>query len=352
MLQNDKKKCFIELGKFLSQFSETSSQKSDRVLHNDLFFEDFTALIALSQSHNGWFTLENVYFSIQSWATALTEDNLNQWLSRYHFENVQPKTVALILAGNIPLVGFHDFLSVLISGHKVLVKTSSNDQKLLPFLAKYLIAIDTRLAEFITFSEGKLQGFDAVIATGSNNTARYFEFYFKDKPSIIRKNRNSVAVLDGNETTEDLVNLGEDIFRYFGLGCRNVSKLFVPKGYDFDAFFKAIFEYKDVIYYEKYANNYDYNKAVFLMSNFKLLDNEFLTLKEDKSHASPISSVFYERYENLEEIQSRLQDDKDKIQCIVSNNLVENCIPFGKTQQPELWDYADNVDTIAFLNDI
>lgn len=352
MLQNDKKKCFIELGKFLSQFSETNSQKSDPVLHNDLFFEDFTALIALSQSHNGWFTPENVYFSIQSWATALTEDNLNQWLSRYDFENVPPKTVALILAGNIPLVGFHDFLSVLISGHKVLVKTSSNDQKLLPFLAKYLIAIDTRLAEFITFSEGKLEGFDAVIATGSNNTARYFEFYFKDKPSIIRKNRNSVAVLNGKETKEDLVNLGEDIFRYFGLGCRNVSKLFVPKEYDFDAFFKAIFEYKDVIYYEKYANNYDYNKAVFLMSNFKLLDNEFLTLKEDNSHASPISSVFYERYENLEEIQSRLQEDKDKIQCIVSNNLVENSIPFGKTQQPELWDYADNVDTIAFLLEI
>ena len=349
MLQNDKKKCFIELGKFLSQFTETNSQKSDLVLHNDLFFEDFKVLIPLSQSHNGWFTPENVYFSIQSWANALEEDNLNQWLSHYDFENVQRKTVALILAGNIPLVGFHDFLSVLISGHSVLVKTSSNDQKLLPFLAKYLISIDTRLAEFITFSEGKLQGFDAVIATGSNNTARYFEFYFKDKPSIIRKNRNSVAVLNGNETTEDLVNLGEDIFRYFGLGCRNVSKLFVPTDYDFDAFFKAIFEYKDVIYYEKYANNYDYNKAVFLMSNFKLLDNEFLTLKEDSSYASPISSVFYERYKNLEEIQSRLNDDNDKIQCIVSNNLIKNAIPFGKTQQPKLWDYADDVDTIVFL---
>ena len=172
MLQNDKKKCFIELGKFLSQFTETNSQKSDLVLHNDLFFEDFKVLIPLSQSHNGWFTPENVYFSIQSWANALEEDNLNQWLSHYEFENVQRKTVALILAGNIPLVGFHDFLSVLISGHSVLVKTSSNDQKLLPFLAKYLISIDTRLAEFITLSEGKLQGFDAVIATGSNNTAR------------------------------------------------------------------------------------------------------------------------------------------------------------------------------------
>ena len=349
MLQNDKKKCFIELGQFLSQFTESDSLRNDAVLHNDLFFEDFKALIALSQSHNGWFTPEQVYFAVLSWANALTEDNLNQWLSNYELENTQPKTVALILAGNIPLVGFHDFLSVLISGHKVLVKTSSNDQKLLPFLAKYLIAVDERLAEFITFAEGKLENFDAVIATGSNNTARYFDYYFKDKPSIIRKNRNSVAVLNGKETKDDLVNLGEDVFRYFGLGCRNVSKLFVPKDYDFDAFFKAIFEYKEVIFYEKYANNYDYNKAVFLMSNFKLLDNEFLTLKEDTSHASPISSVFYERYENLEEIQTRLELEKDQIQCIVSNNLIDNSISFGKTQQPKLWDYADNVDTIAFL---
>ena len=349
MLQNDKIKCFIELGKFLNQFSESDCQKIDTVLHNDLFFDDFKDLILLSQSHNGWFTPENVYFAIQSWANALTENNLNQWLSAYDLSKKNPKTVAIILAGNIPLVGFHDFLSVLISGHKVVVKTSSNDQKLLPFLANYLIAVAPQLSEYITFSEGKLENFDAVIATGSNNTARYFEFYFKDKPSIIRKSRNSVAILNGKETREDLVNLGEDIFRYFGLGCRNVSKLFVPKDYDFDAFFKAIFEYKEAIFYEKYANNYDYNKAVFLMSNFKLLDNEFLTLKEDTSHASPISSVFYERYENLSDIQTRLETEKDQIQCIVSNNLIEKSIAFGQTQQPNLWDYADNVDTIQFL---
>ena len=147
-----------------------------------------------------------------------------------------------------------------------------------------------------------------------------------------------------------MVNLGEDIFRYFGLGCRNVSKLFVPKDYNFDAFFKAIYEYKDVIFYEKYSNNYDYNKAVFLMSNFKLLDNEFLTLKEDISYASPISSVFYERYEKIEDIKKQLEKDADQIQCVVSNGVIENSIPFGKTQQPELWDYADNVDTLLFLN--
>ena len=352
MLQIEIKSSFVELGNFLRQFSEEGNVKAASVLQNDLFFDDFASLIVLSQSHNGWFTPEQVKFSVQSWAKALTEDNLNQWISNYDFSKIEPKKVGLVLAGNIPLVGFHDFVSVLISGHDVLVKTSSNDQHLLKFLAKYLIAIQPELNSKITFIEGKLEGFDAVIATGSNNTARYFEYYFKDKPSIIRKNRNSVAVLDGTETFEDLVGLGEDIFRYFGLGCRNVSKLFVPKDYNFDNFFKAMYEYREVIQYEKYTNNYDYNKAVFLMSNFQLLDNEFLTIKEDTSYASPISSVFYEFYENLEEITTRLNADAEQIQCVVSKNLIPNSVTFGQTQQPKLWDYADNVDTLAFLNSL
>jgi hypothetical protein len=347
-----RKSVFIELGKFLSQFSADRSAPQEDVLNNDLFYDDFLRLIDLSQSHNGWFTPEQVFFAIQSWAKALTADNLEQWLNKYDLENITPKTVGLILAGNIPLVGFHDFLSVVITGHKVLVKTSSNDQHLLPFLAKYIVAAAPELKEYITFTEGKLEGFDAVIATGSNNTARYFEYYFKGKPSIIRKNRNSVAVLDGTETKEALIGLGEDIFRYFGLGCRNVSKLFVPEGYDFKLFFKAMYEYRDVIYYEKYSNNYDYNKAVFLMSNFKLLDNEFMTIKEDTSYASPISSVFYEYYVDINEVQRRLESEQEQIQCIVSNDLVKDSIGFGITQQPALWDYADNVDTIAFLSKI
>ena len=340
---------FVELGKFLSQFTLNEQVHRTDVLHNDLYFKKFNDLLSLSQSHNGWFTPEQVYFAVESWAKALREDNLNKWLSAYDLSEVKPRTVGLILAGNIPLVGFHDFLSVLITGHKVLVKASSNDQHLIAFLADYLISIEPKLSYYISFTDGKLENFDAIIATGSNNTARYFEFYFKDKPSIIRKNRNSVAVLNGNESHEDLVNLGEDIFRYFGLGCRNVSKLFVPKDYNFDAFFKAIYEYKDVIFYEKYSNNYDYNKAVFLMSNFKLLDNEFLTLKEDTSYASPISSVFYEYYEDIADLQKRFESESDQIQCVVSNNLIPNSISFGQTQQPKLWDYADNVDTLRFL---
>lgn len=348
----DRKKAFIELGNFLRQFSQDNSRKKDSVLHNDRFYDDMASLIRLSQSHNRWFTEEQVYFALQSWAKALTRKNLDKWLDEYDLDAVTPKTVGLILAGNIPLVGFHDFLSVLVTGHRALVKTSSNDQHLLPFLANYLIAVQPEFKDYITFTDEKLEGFDAVIATGSNNTARYFEYYFKDKPAIIRKNRNSAAVLDGSETREELIALGEDIFRYFGLGCRNVSKLFVPKGYDFTAFFEAMYEYRDIIHYEKYANNYDYNKAVFLMSNFKLQDNGFLTIKEDTSYASPISSIFYEFYDDIDEVRQRLQQDKEQIQCVVSSGIVDGSIEFGQSQQPALWDYADNVNTIVFLSKI
>lgn len=352
MLQNEIKGCFIELGLFLNQFKENSIEQNEMVKNNDLFFERMSNLIEQSQSYNGWFTPENVIFSLQSWAKALTDENLSKWLSNYDFSSVQPKQVGLILAGNIPLVGFHDLLSVLISGHNAIVKLSSNDQQLIKFMVDYLIAIDNRFQSKVEFIEGKLENFDAVIATGSNNTARYFEYYFNSKPNIIRKNRNSVAILTGNETKENLIALGEDIFRYFGLGCRNVSKLFVPKDYDFKLFFEAMFTKSDVIHYEKYANNYDYNKAVFLMSNFKLFDNEFLLLKEDTSYASTIGTLFYEYYSSIDALYSQLKNDEDKIQCIVSRNLQPNHVPFGKTQKPELWDYADNVDTLSFLINI
>ena len=343
---------FVELGKFLSQFKENQSVKNHNVLFNDLFFDDFLNLVGNQKHYNGWFTESEVYFAIQSWSDALTEENLDKWLSVYNIPEKQPKTIGLILAGNIPLVGFHDFLSVLISGNKALVKLSSNDKKLLPFLAEYLIKVNPELQNKIEFTEEKLQGFDAVIATGSNNTARYFEYYFKDKPSIIRKNRNSVAVLTGNESKEDLIGLGKDIFTYFGLGCRSVSKLFVPKGYDFEKFFGAMYEYREIINNQKYINNYDYNKAVFLMSNFLVLDNGFLVLKEDDSYSSPISSVFYEYYSDLETIKNQLNQDNELIQCVVSNNVIANSVMFGQTQSPKLWDYADNVDTISFLTSI
>jgi hypothetical protein len=346
------KKAFVELGKFLAQFNLDKNIRNTAVLHNDLFFDEFQELIAYQKHYNGWFVESEVYFAIQSWAEALTAENLDHWLSGYKIKEKQPKTVGLILAGNIPMVGFHDFLSVLVSGHKALVKTSSNDKKLLPFLANYLIKVEASLENRIEFIEGKLEKFDAVIATGSNNTSRYFEYYFRDKPSIIRKNRNSVAILTGNETEEDLIGLGKDIFTYFGLGCRNVSKIYVPEGYDFDKFFNAMYVYKELINNPKYINNYDYNKAVFLMSNFLILDNGFLVLKQDSGYSSPISSVFYENYTDLEKLKHRLKEDQELIQCVVGNDVLENQVGFGQTQHPELSDYADGIDTILFLNEI
>jgi hypothetical protein len=349
MTIEERKSYFVELGKFLSLFEDKTNNSVKIAPHYERFFNELNDKIDQSIHYNGWFTRENVIFSIQQWSKALTPSNLDTWLKPYEFNNDEQKTVAIVMAGNIPLVGFHDFLSVLISGHKVLVKQSSNDKQLLPVIAAFLMEIAPEFENRIKFTEDRLNDFDAVIATGSNNTARYFEYYFKGKPSIIRKNRNSVAILTGKESKEQLEALGEDVFRYFGLGCRNVSKLYVPKEYDFDNFFKAIYPWNTLLNSAKYANNYDYNKAVYLMSEFKLLENGFLILKKDESFGSPIATLFYEEYEDEKDLQEKLQQNKENLQCVVG---LEAEVDFGQTQQPKLWDYADGVDTLKFLEEL
>lgn len=346
---NNRILAFTQLGDFLSQFTTKGIIKNDAIPHNDLFFDAFKMQVERAEEFNGWFTLENVLFSCEGWSNSLTKNNLEDFISSYNLDNLEPKTIAIIMAGNIPLVGFHDFLSVLISGHSVLVKQSSNDKHLLPILAKYLQYVNADFKDKIKFTEEKLDGFDAVIATGSSNTARYFDYYFGKYPSIIRENRNSVAVLTGNETEEELHALSDDVFTYFGLGCRSVSKIFVPQNYNFDKLFNAVYKHKDIIDNARYANNYDYNKAVYLMSLFDLLENGFLMLKEDKSYSSPISSLFYEKYDDIETLKTQLEADKNKIQCIVANNFIESEIKFGETQKPKLTDFADGVDTLEFL---
>ncbi|WP_299207339.1 acyl-CoA reductase [uncultured Dokdonia sp.] len=355
---------FVQLGTFLSQFSRSEIAQKEEVAHNDLFFDGLQHQIKLAGQHNGWFTKENVLYAIEGWAKSLTEIHLKTWMAPYESAfakpvlsavevaettKTSPKTIAVIMAGNIPLVGFHDFLSVLITGHQVVVKQSSNDKHLLPFLAKYLEYVAPDFKGKITFTEEKLETYDAIIATGSDNTARYFDYYFGKKPNIIRKNRNSVAVLTGDETPEQLEALAEDIFRYYGLGCRNVSKLYVPEDYNFDAFFNAIYGWKDIINQAKYANNYDYNKAVYLMSLFEVLENGFLMLKEDSSFGSPIATLFYEKYTALDTLYKTLEAHADNIQCVVGEGLDINTIKFGHTQKPQLHEYADGEDTIAFL---
>jgi hypothetical protein len=341
-------KSFTKLGTFFKQFSTSKIEKLEESENNTLFFDAFKMQIERAHEYNGWFTKDNVLYAIESWSEALTSENLTTWTANYTFD-IKPKTVALILAGNIPLVGFHDFLSVLISGHNVIAKLSSNDKYFLPLIAKFLEFDNNSFKNKILFTEEKLNQFDAVIATGSNNTARYFEYYFKNKPNIIRKNRNSVAILTGNETNEELELLGEDIFQYFGLGCRSVSKIFVPKNYDFNLLFNALYKYKNIIEYKKYENNYDYNKTIYLMSQFKFLENGFFMLKEDAIYGSPIATLFYEYYDSLADLQIKITEDNDQIQCIVSNLKESNYIEFGQTQHPKLWDYADDVDTLNFL---
>jgi len=351
MILEKRIRAFVELGNFLSQFSKEVLHKNDNVLFNELFFDAFKLQLKRAKESNSWFIDDQMTFAINSWIKLLKINDLNKWTSFYTLNKERPKTIAVIMAGNIPLVGFHDFLSVLLSGHKILIKQSSNDKHLLPLIGKYLEHVEPEFKGYINFSDEKLSNFDAAIATGSNNTSRYFEYYFGKFPHIIRNNRNSVAVLTGNETTEELNRFGEDIFRYFGLGCRSVSKIFVPQHYDFDQLFKAIYDYKDIINYKKYENNYDYNKAIYLMSEFKLLENGFLMLKEDISYASPIATLFYEYYDDLEVLQKQFKKDHEQIQCIVGHTS-ESSVKFGETQNPNLTDYADGVDTMAFLSSL
>ncbi|WP_417360013.1 acyl-CoA reductase [Galbibacter sp.] len=343
---HDRISAFVKLGNLFRQIG----QKDTPIKESDQEYIDvLTQKLNLAEQHNAWFTKENLKFALSNWADALTLPNIEKWLSNYQFEEREPKTVAVIMAGNIPLVGFHDFLCVLISGHRIVVKQSSNDMHLLPFIATYLEAVQPWFKGKISFYKDKLPEYDAVIATGSSNTARYFEYYFSSKPNIIRKNRNSIAILTGEETPEQLYALGKDIFTYYGLGCRSVSKLFVPQDYNFEAFFKAIYPYHDIINQNKYANNYDYNKAVYLMSLYDMLDNGFLMLKEDDEYGSPIATLFYEHYLDEDSLKQKLISDREQLQCVVSNGWTTDEIPFGKTQKPELWDYADHVDTLKFL---
>ncbi|MBL3657406.1 acyl-CoA reductase [Fulvivirga sediminis] len=310
--------------------------------------EDFFISI---KSQNPWFTEDNVKLALHNIINYLKEDHLSNWVGNYNIKE-QNKKIGIVMAGNIPLVGFHDLLAVIISGNIAVIKISSQDSFLMHFIISELNSLDNRFKEKIIIKD-QLKDIDAIIATGSDNTSRYFEYYFSKYPNIIRKNRTSAAILDGSETKEDLQKLSDDIFSYFGLGCRNVSKLFVPNEYNFVSFLEAMSKYQYITYNHKYSNNYDYNKSIYLVNGVKHLDNGFLLLKEDHNMVSPISVLFFEYYssdENLLEITNR---QKDKIQCIVSKKqLTIDHKPLGDAQYPKLWDYADGVDTMRFLTEL
>lgn len=320
-----------------------------KILNDPIETSEFHSKLKSAEIHNPWFTPENINYSLKQWNEVLTEENIENWLKDYKYSDSQKK-IGIIMAGNLPLVGLHDLISVILSGHDAIVKTSSKDDVLMNAVIDFLTENDPELKKSIQKTE-KLKNHDAVIATGSNNTARYFEYYFKEIPHIIRKNRTGVAVIDGSESIEELSGLAEDIFRYFGLGCRNVTKLFLPENYNTNQIFESFFNWRDIINHPKYANNYEYNRAVFLMSKEKFLDNNFVMLKESESFHSPIAVVHYSYYKNQDELKNMLNQNSEEIQCIVGHSMagIQNQIDFGQSQKPGLKDYADGVDVMKFL---
>lgn len=325
-------KAFVELGKSIKNLPKTTMEE----------------WVDVAGSENRWFTPENVQMAIKGIIKMLQKEALENWTSSYSFD-VTPKRVGIVMAGNIPLVGFHDLLSVLISGHDAYIKLSSQDKKLLPLITEILIKIAPEFNNSIHYVS-QLKAMDAVIATGSDNSARYFKQYFGNQPNIIRKNRTSCAILTGEESDDELLELGKDVFSYFGLGCRNVSKLYVPKGYDFKRLLDLFQSLEEIGDHSKWRNNYDYNKSIYLVNREPHLDNGFLLLRESSELVSPLSVMYYEEYYSIDQLKQLLASQQDKIQCIVGNVTgIPEIIPFGKAQYPEVWDYADGLDTLEFL---
>ena len=345
MIIKKRVEAFVKLGEFLNDYL---SERKDTSSGGK--YAQFDETVRKCFIYNGWFTEDCVLKALKGIALLLQSGDLIEFAKQIK-EPSSPKTVAVIMAGNIPAVGFHDFLCVLLSGNKILLKLSSDDKLLIPFFADILIGIEPSLKENISFAEGKIQNFDAVIATGSNNSALYFKQYFEKYPHIIRKNRSSVAVLTGNESREELNLLGNDIFDYFGLGCRSVSKVYVPKGYKFDTLFESIFSFADVMDNKKYANNHDYQSAIFLLNQQPFLDNNFLIIKQSNDLHSPVAVLYYEEYESITEMNKKLTLLEPELQCIVTNTpLSVNTYAPGTAQCPSVFIFADNTNTLAFLN--
>lgn len=315
-------------------------------------------LLRLAEAQNRWFTPAFVKSAMNANGEMLRADVLEQWLAHYPQLNDarSPQLIGLVLAGNLPMVGWHDVLCVLLSGHRALVKCSSEDQVLIPAAVAALNSYcDEDVASRVEFVTGTLEGADAVIATGSANTNRYFEYYFRGLPRVLRSQRTSVAVLSGDESHEQLQALGSDVFHYYGLGCRSVTKLMLPKGFDLDRLFAAWVEWGHVAQNNKYANNYDYHKAVWLLNREELIENGFLLVKEDSGWVSPVGTLYYGWYDALDDVREELEAAADNLQCIATE-IPEALkvtsvptVPLGQSQKPNPWDYADGVDTLNFL---
>ncbi len=338
MTLEQRKDAFVQVGLFIKRYFDKEPRPTETQLHQGL-----DKLIETSLVYNGWFIPNFVNEAIRNLGMMLNPTALTEFTK--DLKETPPKTVAIVCAGNIPLVCFHDVLCVLLTGNSALIKMSSDDNVLLPFFLKLLCFYEPAFDQKISFADGRLGKFDAIIATGSDNTASHLHYYFGKYPNIIRRSRTSLAILTGRETRQDLQNLGKDIFLYFGLGCRNVSKIFVPRGYSLDVFFESIIDFAFVVNNKKYGNNYDYHRAIYLLEAMPFLDNNFLMLKESVDLYSPVGVLFYQYYDSEKEITEYLQSHKEQIQCVVG----EGHIPFGYSQQPVISDFADQVNTLDFL---
>ena len=329
------------LGNFIDSCMSKGSARSE--FSSDIL-NQFSMTIQTEIHRNGWFDEGSVKSSLSAIRGWLYPAPLNKFIEKYPFHSFDT-SLALILAGNIPLVGFHDVLCGLLSGYKLQIKMSSEDKTLLPVLIAALCERDPNYAEIIILNPPRLAQFDAVIGTGSDSTLLHLSSYFRNKPHLLRGNRTSIAVLDGKESDEDLNGLAKDLFLYYGRGCRNVTHLMVPSGYNFDRFFNAIFQFKEIIQNKKYGNNYEYNRAVFLLSQQAFLENGFVLLVESESLHPPLATLYYHTYSSAEEVTRYLSDHSEQIQCVVG----QNATPFGSTQCPTLEDFADNINTLSFL---
>lgn len=337
----------FERAESIIKFGEAITDFLDK---NDSIAE-FSQIVSEVEKYNPWFTKESIKYSLFQHTQMLNRTEIDRLIEERgkDMEPLASKTVALIMAGNIPLVGFQDMIHVLLCGHRAMCRLSSEDNKLLPFLAEMLYRINPKFKDKIIFVQGTIADFDAVIATGSNNSSRYFEYYFKDVQHIIRKNRNSVAILTGNETEDQLVGLAHDVFLYFGKGCRNISKLYVPKGYDFIQLMNTFQLYNHYSNHNKYMNNADYYRAIFLVNSTPFVDGGFFSIVQSEQISSPVSVLYYTEYDSVSEVISELSLHKDELQCIVGDHSIGNIDSFGKTQSPKIDDFADGVDTINFL---
>jgi len=309
-------------------------------------------LILMAGNENSWFTPDSIRSAFKAWGEVLSTEKIERWTTGHTLSPIAIRRIGLILAGNIPLVGLHDLLTVLVSGNEAHIKYSSQDRALMSAVVKQFGLIDPAISDRIKVIE-RLNDVDAIIATGSDNSARYFKHYFSKYPHIIRQNRVSVGIINGNETEEELAKIGQDAFQYFGLGCRNISKVFVPKDFDLTRLIESLEAYGPILDHHKYRNNYDYNKSIYLVNGEDHLDSGFFLMRESEELVSPISVIYYETYDSEAALSLKLSTNREKIQCVVSVDAwYEGSLAFGTAQTPELWDYADGVDTLEFLENL